>query len=391
MSDSTTTSTIDEKKDENTGSSNGIATNIGNFLKSVFSIIIIIVIYFFLGGLVLYGCKIGQANILPTDKNCYPYTNLKPELENIPINIFTTFFEPQMSMKINFPYNKFNSSNIILDMFRKYKEEPKSNFLANYFISIIESLLQFNYSSLNFILNIMNGLPEVVIVLIGPILIGIATSLLFLFDNFYLIYLWFANMGWFFKQNTNTDLNHKPVWEDVTFISWFDYACAIGLIILFIILFWVVLISLPVLPFITLCLTIFTSINYIGVINDKSANALTIIKDIFKYYKITFMSIFSFFVIISAFANLGTIPGVFSIITLGLIYWGIISIDLFKETSEEGLSKLASYDQAKKVCNFTEAKKDNHGLLYNLVFGNQSGGKNLAKELKKIGKNLSRK
>jgi hypothetical protein len=27
----------------------------------------------------------------------------------------------------------------------------------------------------------------------------------------------------------------------------------------------------------------------------------------------------------------------------------------------------------------------------NLVFGNQSGGKNLAKELKKIGKNLSRK
>ena len=198
-------------------------------------------------------------------------------------------------------------------------------------------------------------------------------------------------MGWFFKQNTNTDLNHKPVWEDVTFISWFDYACAIGLIILFIILFWVVLISLPVLPFITLCLTIFTSINYIGVINDKSANALTIIKDIFKYYKITFMSIFSFFVIISAFANLGTIPGVFSIITLGLIYWGIISIDLFKETSEEGLSKLASYDQAKKVCNFTEAKKGDHGLLYNLVFGNQSGGKNLAKELKKIGKNLSRK
>jgi hypothetical protein len=198
-------------------------------------------------------------------------------------------------------------------------------------------------------------------------------------------------MGWFFKQNTNTDLNHKPVWEDVTFISWFDYSCAIGLIILFILLFWIVFISLPVLPFITLCLTIFSSLNYNGVINDKSANALTIIKDIFKYYKLTFMSIFSFFVIISAFANLGSISGIFSIITLVLIYWGIISIDLFKTSSEEGLSKLSSYDQAKKVCNFTEAKKAHHGLLYNLVFGNQNGGKNLTKELKKIGKNLSRK
>ena len=41
---------------------------------------LIIVIYFFLGGLVLYGCKIGQSNILPTDENCYPYTNLKPEI-----------------------------------------------------------------------------------------------------------------------------------------------------------------------------------------------------------------------------------------------------------------------------------------------------------------------
>lgn len=391
MSDSNSTSTIDEKKEETTTTSNGLTTNIGKFLKSVFSIIIIIVIYFFLGGLVLYGCKIGQANILPTNEKCYPYTNLKPDIENIPINIFTTFSEPQMSMKINFPYNKFNSSNIILDLFRNYKEEPKSNFMANYFISIIESLLQFNYSSMNFILNIMNGLPEVVIVLIGPILIGIASSLIFLFDNLYLIYLWFANMGWFFKHNSNTDLNHKPVWDDVTIVDMIDYGCAIGLVFLFFILFWVVLISLPVLPFITMCLTIFTGVNYIGVINGKSANSLTIIKDIFKYYKVTIMSIFSFFVIISAFANLGTIPGIFSIITLGLIYTGIISIDLFKESSEEGLTKLSSYEQAKKVCNFTTPKKEQHGLLYNLVFGNQSGGKNLTKELKKIGKNLSSK
>ena len=104
------------------------------------------------------------------------------------------------------------------------------------------------------------------------------------------------------------------------------------------------------------------------------------------------MSIFSFFVIVSAFGSLGTIPGVFSIITLLLIYFGIITIDLFKPNVESGLSGLTSYKQAKKTCNYPgkNVAKEKHGLLYDLVFG-QNGGGNISKELKNIGKNLSRK
>jgi hypothetical protein len=100
------------------------------------------------------------------------------------------------------------------------------------------------------------------------------------------------------------------------------------------------------------------------------------------------MSIFSFFVVISAFSNLGTIQGLFSILVLALIYWGIISIDLFKAASENNLSKLVSYDQAKKVCNFKPTHPEDHGLLYDLVFGKQAGGGNIKKELKKLGKKL---
>jgi len=385
----TDTSAIDEKKDETTTTSGDLFTNTKKFLLSVLSLIILFVIYFMMGGLVLYGCKVGQANILPTDENCYPYTKTKPTIDNIPINIFTTFTDPQLSMKINFPYTKFNSANMILDLFRNYKEDPKSNFLANYFISIIESMLKFNYSSMNFILNTMNGFPEVLVVLLGPILFSIVASIIFLFDHFYLIYLWFANMGWFFKKNTNTSQNHKPVWDEVTLIQPIDYACAIGLVVLFVILFFVLLAALPVLPFVTMCLALFTGLNYAGVMNEQSANALTIVKDLFKYYKITIMSIFSFFIILSAFANLGTIPGIFSILTLVLIYWGYISIDVFKETSEAGLTKLSSYDQAKKVCSYIEPTKEDHGMLYNLVFGSQSGGGNITKELKKLSKKLA--
>jgi hypothetical protein len=110
-------------------------------------------------------------------------------------------------------------------------------------------------------------------------------------------------------------------------------------------------------------------------INNKSSSCLTIIKDLFKYYKVSMMSVFSFFVVISAFLNLGTIPGVFSIITIILIYFDVISIDLFKAASEEDFTSLSNYKQANKSCNNIR----------------QKGGEDLIKNLKKISKILSNK
>jgi hypothetical protein len=96
-------------------------------------------------------------------------------------------------------------------------------------------------------------------------------------------------------------------------------------------------------------------------------------------------------VILSAFLKLGTIPGVFSMITLALIYFGIITIDIFKPINKEHLSNMVSYNQAKKTCSYNETVKNKHGALYNMLFGKQSGGGNITKELKHIGKHLQRK
>lgn len=392
MSDSTTdTSTIDEKQEQQTtDSTNSLMTGkLASFLKSIFIFIILIIIYFSFGALVLYGCKIGQTNILPTDINCYPYEELKPEIQPIQTNIFTTFTDPQLSMKMNFPYDKYNSSNKILDLFRNYKEETKSHFLSNYFISIIESLIQFNYSSLNFVLNTLNSLPEVVIVTLGPAMVSIATTFIFLFDHLYFMYLWFAKMGWFFKSNVNSknssESNIKPDWKDVTVIEPVNYGLAIGLIFLFCILFWFTLPVISVLPFLTMSWCIFSGLTYKAQMHNKEVTVLNIIQDLFKYYKVTIMTILSIFVVISAFSNLGGIQGLFSILTLALIYWGIISINIFKPINQEYLSKLVSYEQAKKVCNYKEKNKEKHGLLYNLLLG-QNGGGDLTKQLKKLGK-----
>ena len=97
----------------------------------------------------------------------------------------------------------------------------------------------------------------------------------------------------------------------------------------------------------------------------------------------------SFFVVVSAFCRLGPIPGLFSLLTLALIYFGIISIDLFNPSNKENLSPVVSDNQAKKTCSFKEPTKVKHGLLYSLLFG-QKGGGNITKEIKEIGKKLSR-
>jgi hypothetical protein len=134
----------------------------------------------------------------------------------------------------------------------------------------------------------------------------------------------------------------------------------------------------------------FSCITYKAELNGKSITSIAVIQDVYKYYKLLIMSILSFFVVVSAFANLGAIPGLFSILTLCLIYWGIISIDIFKPISKDGLSPLVSYKLAKKTCSNDAKPKEKHGLLYNFIFG-QSGGNNIKNDLKKLGKQISRK
>lgn len=389
MSGSTSdTSAIDDKKEESKTINNDYVTNVKSFLSSIIIFFIVFIIYFSSSSLILYGCKLAQSNILPTESNCYPYTEEKPNIKPISTNIFTTFFEPQMSMKMNFPYDDFNASNKLLDMLREYRNESKSHFLANYFISIIESLVQFNYSAFNSILNALNGLPELLMILFGPIIFGIVSGIVLLCDNIYLIYLWFANMGWFFKSNTNNSASGGPNWTDTTITTPINYWIAICLVCIFAIGF---LFTMPVfffLSFLLMLWTILTSITYKSEMNGKKITAGTITQDVFKYYKIPFMAIFSLFIIISAFSKLGTVPGIFSIITLLLIYFGIITIDIFNPINNNNISPVVSFEQAKKTCSFKpQSTNSKNGLLYNLL----RGGGNISKEIKNAGKILSRK
>jgi hypothetical protein len=394
MSEPSNTSAIDEKKKEESNSSDkgDYLKNIISFMTSVIVMFIVITIYYTGSGLLLYVCKLAQSNILPTEVRCWPYTDTKPDIQPIKTNIFTTGGDSPSSMKLSFPYNEYNSKNYVIDMFREYKNDSNSNFLANYFISLIETIINFNYSAFNKILDMLNGMPETLLVIFGPLIVAFISIIIFIIDHLYLIYLWFAQLGWFFKSNTNDSGKGAPKWEDVTFGWTFRYWSAIWLAIIFVMGFFFALPVISILAAFSMSWCIFSCIAYKAEMGGKIISALPIIKDTFKYYKTIIMSILSFFVVTNAFNKLGLVPGIFSIITVILIYFGIISIDLFNTSSKENLSPLVSFSQAKKTCNFKEAlseiPKEKHGLLYGLIFGQKGGS--ITKEIKEIGKKLSR-
>ena len=386
MSDSNNTSAIDEKKSNSEGGTSNKDPNYGKFLSSLL-IILFVFIYFSFSGFILYACKIAQSNVLPTDKNCYPYTDIKPEIKPIDINIFKTFLSMEpLSMKLNIPYNASNSKISILDTLRQYKTSPSSYFLMNYFISIFETLVSTNFTLFNYFFNGLNKIPEIMTVLLGPVIFSCVLPFVTIFNCcFVAFYLWFYNMYWFFKKNTNEDTNSPPKWEDVSLTEPINYACAIGLIILFTIVLFV---AVPYvwLAFISIFFVLFTIVSYTGNMNNKHIGLLDIIIDVFKFYKVSITTIISFIVISSAFATLGNASGIIGIVVLFLIWYGLISVDLFHSANPNNLTKLVSDEQAiKRACLPRSDKKSKHGLLYNVLFGSQSGG-NIAKDLKKLNK-----
>jgi hypothetical protein len=377
------TAALDEKNQELNNTTNkeepSYASKVVTFVLQTLILCIMIIFYYGLSGVLLYSCKLGQSNILPTDNKCEPYTDNKPTIQEKQTNIFTdSFLNSKNSMKLSFPHDKFNLSNKLLDMFRDYKNDPESNFLANYFISILESLIQFFYICMNFTLNMMNQLPEAIIVVFGIPIVSIIATIVLIASNFYIIFLWFANMKWFFKSNENNKRG-LPKWEDVPLIS-FNFFIACWLVFTFFIIFFV---GLGFFPFITSILSFYCGVScllYKSILNGNNAGVFTVIQDVFKYYKVTIMFVFSVIIVSIAFAHLGPIPGVFSLITLGLIYFGLLGISIYKPINIEHLSPVTDYEQAIKTCKPSYIDKDRSWL----EFIGLKGGGNITKQLKKL-------
>ena len=120
---------------------------------------------------------------------------------------------------------------------------------------------------------------------------------------------------------------------------------------------------------------------------DKPSGFITVLGEATKVYKISLMVILSILIVSSAFTYLGISNGIVFLIGVLCIYFGVLNMYLFTPITETKLTPftVTKEVQAKReVCKMISSKGPS-GLIYNMVFGNQSGGK-LVNDLKKISK-----
>jgi len=380
------------KKDDNNDITS-IMNNAGQFMITIVVLTLVVCFHFSVGGFILFACKVAQSNILPTDIQCKPYSENPIDLKPVTSNIFIAKppnSQEYLSQKLKFPYEGVNSQNVIIDTLRNLKESPDSFFLTNYFYTILENLLCFNYYAFNIFFSSLNSfLGESMILVLGPLLFPIIFSLLLICNNLYLIYLWFAKMSWFFKKNVNNAYEgRRPEWKNVSLFEPISYFLAFCFVIFFFFFFFIMCwTAFPLLSFFAVCWATLSIVGYRGTMEGKEVSIAAIIMKVFKYHKVTFMSILTFLIIVSAFTNMGGAGGIICTVVAICIYLGIIPSNIFIPEIPLHLTELVSNDQAKKTCKVPKITHRRHSFLYNLLFP-QWGGTQLVQEIKNIGKKL---
>jgi len=130
--------------DPTNSSNEDYVTMVYNFIVGFIQNFIHLLIVIIMGIIILWGCKVSQASLLPTDIFCYPYeekeykgTKFMPtnDSDNFDININLKKIEDiLMSEKIRFPYKDF--------------EPNQQNMLVNFLTSIKPTIIGKKPSSL---------------------------------------------------------------------------------------------------------------------------------------------------------------------------------------------------------------------------------------------------
>jgi hypothetical protein len=352
MSSESDTPDIDEVK-KTILPNTAYVNKVKKFLNKTIASIVHIFLYVIIAGYILFTCKVAQTNILPTETGCKPYTNVDPDFSSnpIPTNLFETYFgSVPMSQKLYFKY-KDNQQSIVLDTIRQLKNAPTSTSISGYIMSIIQGGLSLNYIFYNVFFNLLNQLPEFLIVIIGPFLFLFFIIILFLVDSLHVLISWFTQLKWFFRKNENMKLSGAPEWSEITFLDPMEFffavaacgfMCIIGLITLPFLM--------PLLSIIFIILTIFSMNAYSGELNGEKIGLFGIVKKTILYYKVLISILISINLMLNAYSILGSTAGIFCFLTTLLIYFGFINFGLFDSVPEKFLSPLTSSEQAIKTC-----------------------------------------
>ena len=409
----------------------------GNFVLHILLSCVSILIYVFLGFLTLLGVKATASGLVPTNTDEFPYNNNDPSsIGEVISNLF--FLEKDgkfLSEKISFYDNNDpmkNRTNSLLTYLRNTKTNTSSH-IAMYFISIIESLLSFNYWIFSGAYDSLGFLPEFITVTLGPILMMILIFFLIIINYIYTAFLWFFEMRWFFTglNNTTKNVGHKED-EDGSgdeketqnsfaengliygsfLIFWhalFGYSktknkessggsssCSVilGIIytIMFSILFFILLsLGFGLIPVLMVyyCVISIITMKFTLNNNDKeSSNFGKYIMKCYRFFKGTVMGLISLMVVSHTFNDLGSKQGIISILVcFGLFF---LKAGTYKETEDQytEFTPVIAKNKSEKVGGFNDDDEEEKFEIYNQMM---NGGGGFVEKLKKIGKKISKK
>lgn len=332
MSD--TDNSLEKKRDETEKKIESTYSSSMGFLTSTARTVFWTTIYFAFGAIVLYCSKIGKANILPEENTCIP---------KIPDNKINFFINGVNSQKFKFNNSPANTKNFFLDIFRNYSniKKGKSHFPL-YAIALFESLILKNNLILNTIFTFFNDkLPELAIILLWPIMMGIIVSFLGIFDFVYFIYIWFTSISIFFTKE-------DPVSGDMISLGSTDKTSSyLWALLKAGVVLCVTTLALGIAPGIVSIILLSCLIGMLGYQGkletktgfDKELSVGSFIIETFKFFKVSIMVILSIIITSNAFTNLGVLAGLFAIIVILLIKFDYISIGLFKPIVPDFVTK----------------------------------------------------
>ena len=192
MSDSNDTSNIDERR----GTTNDNKKNNKDYWPTLLGIVCFVLLYYFLGGLAVYICKISASNLLTK------YVN--PTNSNIRVNPVPIFDGAPKDSQPQIYFNGMeNDYPGILSFLREkeqiYKPTRDNELLSRiflFFINIIKPVQELNYKLISYFCTYINKtLSEIFIMLLGPIIMSIIFGILVITTTFFGAFKWLFGLG----------------------------------------------------------------------------------------------------------------------------------------------------------------------------------------------------
>jgi hypothetical protein len=323
-----------------------------SFLSYMVYICIVFVVIYLFGSTLLYSCKVSQANLLPIDIDCAPFTEVEPKIPSVKVNVNVCSDDGErLSQKVDFDYET-NKGDTLIGFLRSAKEAYNQCGFGAFFIVFLEKMLLYNFKINQGMFAIINkNCNEFFITYILPFFYPFVTAILHFVNILILIYSYFTSFPWLFRQNNNKDKTQKPQWYNVTFLQPWTYLFSVILCIIMFLFFFFFFPIFSMIPIFFMFVAFLKPLFMTGKIDGNKQYGLgNLMADGLMYRTDKIMWAFTFFIIVGSFSSFGIYAGIASILVALLFLFRVIPIPIYQKVLPDNLSPETTYETVKRTC-----------------------------------------